>query len=295
MSQYADRLRSAMESKGSRLVLGLDPDVARVRRITSLACLEAPDALVRFCKGILAACCEYVCATKIQVAFFECYGSDGWRALEIVCAEARARSLLVILDAKRGDVASTANAYARLLAPDGPLGGVDAITVNPYLGSDSVQPFLEACDSYGAGIYVLVKTSNPGSADLQDLRLADQTTLCEAVADLVVKWGAGRVGAGGWSSVGAVVGATHPQDAARLRERMPYTPFLLPGVGAQGAEVATLRPAFGADGYGACVSASRSILYAWEEHQAADPHLFDGAAARAAERLRNEINAVVGD
>jgi orotidine-5'-phosphate decarboxylase len=217
-------------------------------------------------------------AVKPQAAFFEAQGADGWAALAEVCGYVRAAGLLVIVDAKRGDVPSTARAYAAALAPL-----ADAVTVNPYLGSDSLEPFF-ARD--GLGVFVLVKTSNPGSVDLQDLPLADGRPLWQHVAGLVDRWGADLVGASGLSTVGAVLGATFPQEVAEARRLLPRSVLLLPGVGAQGARAEDLAEAFSVGPAGALVSASRSVLYAdrgagWQE-----------AAAAEAERLAGELRIV---
>jgi orotidine-5'-phosphate decarboxylase len=190
----------------------------------------------------------FAVAVKPQSAFFEARGWRGFRAFEEVCAHARSAGLLVIGDVKRGDIGTTAQAYA-----DAVFAHADAATVSPYLGGDSLEPFFEACRN-GAGIFVLVKTSNPGSGDVQDVRLADGRLVWEHVAALVAAWAAEV------PSVGAVVGATYAEEVAAARRLLPNTPFLLPGVGAQGATVADLAPAF-ADGL-ALVSASRSVIFA---------------------------------
>jgi orotidine-5'-phosphate decarboxylase len=266
---FADRLAAAVEHKGAPLCVGLDPDPALM-----------PDGLgiAEFCRGIVDAIADVAVAVKPQAAFFEAQGADGWAALAEVCGYARAAGLLVIVDAKRGDVPSTARAYAAALAPL-----ADAVTVSPYLGSDSLEPFL---GRDGLGVFVLVKTSNPGSADLQDLPLADGRPLWQHVAGLVDRWGADLVGASGLSTVGAVLGATFPQEVAEARRLLPRSVLLLPGVGAQGARAEDLAEAFSVGPAGALVSASRSVLYAdrgagWQE-----------AAAAEAERLAGELRIV---
>lgn len=289
MGNFADRLTTRMTERATRVVVGLDPDLERIRQIPALASCGVEEALLGFCGAVLEACAPYACAVKPQIAFFECWGVEGWSALQQVCRQARGLSVPVILDAKRGDIGSTCTAYARLLAPDGPLGGVDAVTVNPYLGADSIDPFLAVCREHGTGLFVLAKTSNPSASDLQDLRLADGRRVCEAVSDLVVRWGDGLVGECGRSSIGAVVGATQYDDLALLRGRMPRAIWLLPGVGAQGADTAKLRCAFGEDTLGACVSSSRGVLYAWEKDAPDQPGTFAECAGSAAERLRAEV------
>ena len=250
MTGFGDRLANAVALRGTQIVLGLDPDPARVPGGASGA--------ERFCLDVIAAAAEHCVAAKPQLACFERFGADGWRAFETVADAAADAGLLVIADAKRGDIDATARAYAEAFLRD----PVDALTVNPTLGGDAVQPFLDAAVDSGRGLFVLVRTSNPGAADLQDLALADGRLWHEAVAQLVGAWGAPSVGASGLSSVGAVVGATVPARIAALRAVMPHQPFLLPGVGAQGGTPSDLGPAFGGNVAGALVSASRSIIYA---------------------------------
>jgi orotidine-5'-phosphate decarboxylase len=266
---FADRLAAEVERKGAPLCVGLDPDPAL---------MPAGVGLVEFCRGIVDAVAGVAVAVKPQSAFFEAQGAGGWAALAEVCEFARAAGLLVIADAKRGDVPSTARAYAAAFAPL-----ADAVTVNPYLGYDSVEPFL-ARD--GLGVLVVLRTSNPGSADIQDLPLADGRPLWQHVAELVDAWGRDRVGTSGLSSVGAVVGATFPQEVGEARRLLPRSVLLLPGVGAQGGRPEDLAEAFAVGPAGALVSASRSVIYAdggsgWQE-----------AAAAEAARLADELRAV---
>jgi orotidine-5'-phosphate decarboxylase len=226
-------------------------------------------------------------AAKPQLACFERLGFAGALALEAVCAHARAAGLLVLADGKRGDVPVTASVYAQALvgstpSPFGPvLGlGVDCLTANPLLGRDALAPLVDGARRAGAGVFVLVRTSNPGAADLMDLQLATGEPLWERLAALVA--GLGTSGSAGLADVGAVTGATAPQHLARMRELMPSTPFLLPGVGAQGGDVAALAPVFAPGKAAGLVTASRSIAHAHEDSVQDPP-----TAARAeAERLR---------
>ena len=250
MIGFGDRLAAAVEDRESQIVLGLDPDPARVPGGASGA--------ERFCLGVIAAAAEHCVAAKPQLACFERFGVDGWEAFETVAAAAAAAGLLVIADAKRGDIDATARAYAQAFLRD----PIDALTVNPMLGGDAIDPFRAAAEGSGRGLFVLVRTSNPGATDLQDLALAHGGVWHEAVARLVAQWGASSVGASGLSAVGAVVGATVPERLVALRTLMPHQPFLLPGVGAQGGRPEDLGPAFGGRAAGALVSASRSIIYA---------------------------------
>lgn len=232
-------------------------------------------------------------AVKPQLACFERLGADGWRALELAVEVAHANGLLVLADGKRGDVPVTARAYAQALTgeTDGPWGsvpglGADAFTASPLLGRDSLEPLLEAADRAGAGCFALVRTSNPGAADVQDLPGPDGP-VHETLARLVAELGADRVGDCGLSSVGAVTGATRPELLARLRELMPAAIFLLPGVGAQGGTVEDLAPAFAPHPAAGLVTASRSIV---DAAPTGDDHA--SAAAAAAEQLRKNAWAL---
>ncbi len=250
MTGFGDRLAAAVGERESQIVLGLDPDPARVPGGAAGA--------ERFCLDVIASAGEHCVAAKPQLACFERFGADGWRAFEVVAAAAREAGLLVIADAKRGDIDATAHAYAQAFLRD----PIDALTVNPMLGADAVAPFRAAAEASGRGLFVLVRTSNPGAADLQDLRLADGRLWHEAVAHLVARWGEESVGASGLSAIGAVVGATVPGRLAKLRDLMPDQSFLVPGIGAQGGRPQDLGPAFGGRAAGVVVSASRSIIYA---------------------------------
>ena len=229
---------------------------------------------------------------KLQLAFFEALGSDGLRAYEEVRDYARAATLLVVADAKRGDIGSTARAYADayLEVGDAERLPVDALTVNPYLGSDSIEPFIAACRREGAGIFCLVKTSNEGVADIQDLALSDGKPLWQHVASLVSEWGEELVGERGLSSVGAVVGATHPRAVGEARRLLPRAVLLLPGIGAQGAGPADVARAFTSGPASALVAASRSVIYAF---RSTDDDWRSAAAAEAA-RLKSEVWSASG-
>jgi orotidine-5'-phosphate decarboxylase len=247
---FADRLAEAVERKHSQLAVGLDPRLdllpMELRGEAVLGRAAAASAVARFCKGIVDAVGPYVVAVKPQSAFFEALGADGIRALEEVCDYARSIGLLVLLDAKRGDIGSTARAYAAAyLEPrEGGAPLADALTASPYLGHDSVEPFLAACRRHGAGVFFLVRTSNAGAADVQDLALSDGRPLWHHLAALVREWGEPFIGERGMSSVGAVVGATFPRAVSEARKLMPESPILLPGVGAQGATPADVARAF---------------------------------------------------
>jgi orotidine-5'-phosphate decarboxylase len=293
---FADRLAEAVSRKRSQLVVGLDPrlDVLpmELRGEAVLGRAAAASAVARFCRGIVDAVSPYVVAVKPQSAFFEALGPDGMRALEDVCDYARSVGLLVLLDAKRGDIGSTARAYAAAyLEPrDGGAPLADAMTASPYLGADSVEPFLAACRRHGAGVFFLVRTSNAGAADVQDLALSDGRPLWQYLAALVHEWGEPLVGEHGLSSIGAVVGATYPRGVSEARRLMPQAPLLLPGVGAQGATPADVARAFTSGPASALVTASRSVIYAFRETD----EDWRAAAGAEAERLASQVWAVSG-
>jgi orotidine-5'-phosphate decarboxylase len=294
---FADRLADAVERKRTQVVVGLDPVLdmlpVELRGEAAAGRAAAASAVERFCAGIVDAVAPYVVAVKPQVAFFEALGSDGWRALEQVSAYAREAGLLVIGDAKRGDVGSTARAYATafLERHDGQPALVDALTVSPFLGRDSLDPFFAACRRDGAGIFLLVRTSNPGAAELQDATLSDGRPLWRQIAELVDQWGEDLVGARGLSSVGAVVGATVPRIVGEARRQMPRAIILLPGVGAQGATPADVARAFTSGPSSALVNASRSVIYAYRDAPAGD---WRAAAAAEAARLQGAVWAAAG-
>jgi orotidine-5'-phosphate decarboxylase len=293
---FGDRVAAAVEAKRSQLLVGLDPrpellpvelrgDIHRSRA-------AAADAVGRFCRGLIDAVAPYVMGVKAQLAYFETLGADGLRAFEEICEYARAANLLVVADAKRGDIGSTARAYADAyleLREDRPP-PVDALTVNPYLGSDSIEPFVAACRRSGNGIFCLVKTSNAGSADIQDAALSDGRRVWQHVAELVAEWGQDLVGDRGLSSVGAVVGATYPRAIGEARRLMPQAILLLPGVGAQGGTPADVARAFTSGPASALVPVSRAVIYAFR----VDGADWRKAAAAEAARLRGEVWAVSG-
>lgn len=253
---------------------------------------DAANALVRYNRAIVDALAGVVPSAKVQVAYYEMYGVPGMRAFHETIEYAKSKGLVVIADCKRNDIGATAGAYANAYLGETPLGEghdaafpVDFVTVNAYLGIDGVKPFLEAGKVRGSGIFALVKTSNPSGGQLQDLKIGDRTVY-EVMGDLVSEWGEDSIGKCGYSSVGAVVGATYPEQGAALRKRLPHTFFLVPGYGAQGATGKDLRGCFDANGRGAVVNASRSILTAWKKQPGVD---FAQAARNEAIRMRDDI------
>jgi orotidine-5'-phosphate decarboxylase len=297
-AHFSDRLAALVEERSSQVVLGLDPDPANLwpEAIARAGSVEAPpedrarltaEAVARHCGLAIAAAGPACVAVKPQFACFERLGSHGWAALEQTVAAAHEHELLVLADCKRGDVSQSAEAYAQALVgrSEGPFGtveglGVDAFTANPLLGRDSLQPLLEAADLAGAGCFVLVRTSNPGAAEIQDE--PPDNPLRDRLARMVRELGDERVGSSGLSDVGAVTGATRPELLGELRELMPRAVFLLPGVGAQGGSADALGPAFAPHPAAGLVAASRSIVDA-HATVGGDPAF---AAQAAAEALR---------
>lgn len=291
---FGDRLARRVRERQSQLVLGLDPDPARLwPEALDAAGAGSPveragRAVAAHCRMVLEATAEQCVAVKPQVACFERLGAAGWSALAALVADAQARGLLVICDGKRGDIDVSARAYAQAFfgITETPFGsvpglGADALTVNPLLGLDSLRPLAETGRSSGAGLFVLVRTSNPGAADIQDLELAAGGTVSDRLAGLVRTLG-DEPGASGLSDIGAVTGATAPEHLERLRASMPAAPFLLPGVGAQGGRVEALAPAFALGPAGGLISSSRGVVFA-HEHSSGPPA---SAAADEAARLR---------
>ena len=290
---FAERLVSRVAARESQVVLGLDPDPARLWATALEPAVAAGSpveraaaAVVAHCRAVIDAAGPACVAVKPQLACFERLGAAGWAALTSTVAHAHAAGLLVLADGKRGDIDVSAAAYAQALVgfTETPFGtveglGADAFTANPYMGRDTLEVLSRGAGGAGAGVFVLVRTSNPGAADIEDLPVAGGGTVWERVAALVAGLGGGD---GPISDIGAVVGATAPEHVGRLRELMPRAPFLLPGVGAQGGRVEDLAPAFAPGRAGGLVTASRSIVFAHEQ-AGGDP----AAAARAeAERLR---------
>jgi orotidine-5'-phosphate decarboxylase len=308
MSNFADRLLNRIQALDNPTVMGLDPMLEYIP--TSLAApftkegadpLQAAGlAITAYNRQLIDSVADIVPAVKPQLAYYEQYGLPGLEAFRQTCTYAREKGMLVIADGKRNDIGTTAAAYARAYLGQSPLAQgeleeafpSDALTVNPYLGVDGIEPFLEQCRRNGRGIFILVRTSNPSAGDLQDLQLADGRTVYEAVADRVTAWGAGLVGDSGYSSAGAVVGATYPEQAALLRSRMPHALILVPGYGAQGATANDCAHSFGQDGLGAIVNASRSLMLAYKKQQM--PHeAFADACRLEAIQMRDALNGAI--
>src|SRR4051794_26283738 len=311
---FGDRLVEAIERTAAPICVGIDPifemlpdDLAGDPSSRNANDHEAViDAIFEFTTRVLKIVAPLVPVVKFQSAYFEKYLWEGVEAYYSLIHEAKEQGLLVIGDIKRGDIGSTASAYAaghlaEVSEGSGTVEDVvtpDAVTVNPMLGLDTLEPFVKTAKDAGKGLFVLVRTSNPGSAELQDARLADGRTWSEMLADKLAPLASqeGLLGTSGWSSLGAVVGATQPQTMQSLRQRLPHSIFLLPGYGAQGATAEMTRAAFRDGGRGAIVSASRSILYAHKEPKYAERFGDDWerCVEQAVVDMKADLSAVVG-
>ena len=298
-----DTLQEKIIAMKNPTVAGLDPKPEYVPPHMLQQSLEefgenlmgAADAIWRFNQGLIDALCDIVPAVKPQAAYYERLGWSGMAMLEKTIRYAKEKGMFVIADIKRGDIGSTAEAYS-----DGWLGSVkigqndcaafdaDCVTLNGYMGSDSVNPFLKTCAERDKCVFLLVKTSNPGSGEYQDQKMENGDLACEVMGDLVEKWADGTAGRYGFTRAGAVVGATYPQQLANMRRRLKHTFLLVPGYGAQGGTAEDVRHAFDDQGHGAIVNASRSIMCAWKK-TGNDGRDYQEAARAAAIAMRDDI------
>jgi orotidine-5'-phosphate decarboxylase len=297
MPSFSDRLADAVRTKGP-LCVGLDPRWESLPKVIRDMARGQPEelraafAFSSFCSRVLELAGPYARVVKPQAAFFELGGTQGMMALQMVLRRAKELGFVTILDAKRGDIASTATAYADAAFAgctiDGetyPVWDADALTINPYLGRDAVEPFLSAAKAADRGVFVLVRTSNPGAGLFQDLQ-CEGKPLYRHVAAEVVKWNAATIGACGLGDVGAVVGATHPRELAELRAAMPDVWLLVPGYGAQGGTAADVKAAYRADGLGAIVNSSRGVTFPFQPDDPDWEAKVVAAAKKAAEELK---------
>ena len=311
MRNFADSLVTRIDELENPTVVGLDTKLDYIpQHIKDYAETLFPEeptkatakAIWLFNKEIIDQTCDIVPAVKLQYAYYEMYGYDAIKTMLLTARYAQRKGMLVIADAKRNDIGSTATAYAEgiigktdiLLGETMEMSGFDATTVNCYLGIDGVKPFIDVAERDGKGSFCLVRTSNPSAGDFQDLEIGDGRKLYEAVADKVSEWGEPLIGEEGFSSVGAVIGATWPEQAVDLRKRMPNAFMLIPGYGAQGAGADEAVASFTAYGKGGIVNASRSIMNAWQKRadffKAED---FGKAARFEAEDMKEKLNAAL--
>ncbi|MDF2378900.1 MAG: orotidine-5'-phosphate decarboxylase [Candidatus Gracilibacteria bacterium] len=290
---FADELIKKIKTT-SPICVGLDP---RYEQIPMHIQQDAPTpgaAFFEFNKGIIDAVHDIVPIVKPQVAFYEMLGLDGLAALSRTIQYAQDKGLMVLLDAKRNDIGSTAEAYANAyLDTEGDFVS-DALTVTPYLGLDGIKPFVDKCDKNGKGLFILCKTSNPSSGDIQDQKVIEKDlNLYELMGQLIDTWGADLIGKEGYTSIGAVVGATYPDQAKQLRKLMPNSIFLVPGYGAQGGGAADVKPCFNKDGFGAIVNSSRGIIFAYEKSSAHTSEQYGDAAREAVVKMKEDLESVL--
>jgi orotidine-5'-phosphate decarboxylase len=285
---FADNLIQKIRET-SPICLGLDPNLEMIpeciKRDYSLG-----NSILKFNEEIIDAISDLVPILKPQAAYYEQYGLEGIEALKITIETARSKGLLVLLDAKRNDIGSTAEAYANAYLKEGADFESDALTVNGYLGSDGILPFTDLCKKNGKGLFILVKTSNPSSGELQDLELKDSDLVYSRMAEWVKFWGQDIIGESGFSSIGCVVGATFPEQAAYLRELLPNQIFLVPGYGAQGATASDILPCFNEYKEGAIINSSRAINYAYKNRPDLKEKQFAEAARDAVIAMKEDID-----
>lgn len=302
-----DRLIEKIQEMNNPTVMGLDP---RYDMIPSCILEKYPNTLEGICqaieefnKALIDSCYDIIPAIKPQIAFYEMFGVEGLKVFLKTCFYAKEKGMIVITDAKRGDIGSTSQGYSNAYLGKTPLGDSfyeafpsDFVTVNPYFGIDGVKPFIGDCEKYDKGIFILVKTSNPSSGELQDLRLENGQTVYEKVGSLVNSWGETTIGKYGYSSVSAVVGATYPNQLKELRSQMPHTFFLIPGYGAQGGKPEDIALGFDENGLGGIVNASRSLMCAYRSEQWKNQYEekdFAKATRAEAIAMRDTLNQVI--
>ena len=293
-----DRLINKIKETNNPTVIGLDP---RYELLPKCVLEKYPntmegvsEAIIEYNKALIDETCDVIPAVKPQIAFYEMFGIPGMKAFEETCKYAKQKGMIVIADIKRGDIGSTAQGYSNAYLGKTKIGekeesifDVDFVTVNPYMGTDCVKPFIEDCKKYGKGIFILVKTSNPSSGELQDVKLENGEEVYVKVAKLVEEWGKDLRGENGYSSIAAVVGATYPKQLKEIREIAPHTYFLIPGYGAQGGKAEDIALGFDKNGLGGIVNASRSLMCAYKSELWKDKFAEkDYAKATRAEALR---------
>ena len=301
-----DRLIKKIIETNNPTVVGLDPLIDYVPEFIRNECFmkdgqtleAAAKAVFRFNKAIIDEIYDVVPAIKPQAAYYEMLGWRGVKVLEKTIRYAQSKGMFVMTDGKRNDIGATMTAYAAAHLGNTAVGGnlieafgADALTVNGYLGTDGIAPLLEICEKKDKGIFVLVKTSNKSSGELQDQKI-DGTPVYAVMGDMCEKWGSEQIGEYGYSSVGAVVGATYPEQLTELRQRLPHTFFLVPGYGAQGGGAEGLKGAFDANGLGAVINSSRAVMCAYKK-EGCDEREFAKAARREVLRMRDDIDSVI--
>ena len=270
-----DKLIEQIKEKDNKTVIGLDPRYEMIPECIKSKypqnLIGVSEAIIEFNKKLIDATYDIIPAVKPQIAFYEMYGLEGIRAFKETCEYAKEKGMLVIADIKRGDIGTTAKAYSnaflgktKIEEKEIGIYDVDFVTLNPYMGIDSIKPFIEDCEKYNKGVFILIKTSNPSSKEIQDLKLEDGEELYTKVAQLVEKWGENLRGKYGYSSISVVVGATYPKELQNLRKIAPHTFFLIQGYGAQGGKAKDIALGFDKNGIGGIVNSSRGLIYAYK-------------------------------
>lgn len=307
MINAMDKLIDKIRQTNNPTVIGLDPGYEKLPNCIKDKYTEdiegACKGILEFNKNLIDAVYDIIPAIKVNIAFYEMYGLKGMETFECTCEYAKQKGMIVITDIKRGDIGSTAKCYSNAFLGKTKIGNfeesiydVDFVTVNAYMGIDSVKPFIEDCIKYNKGIFILVKTSNPSSGDLQDLKLETGEEVYSKVASLVENWGKDLRGKYGYSSVSAVVGATYPKQLEKLRKDAPHTYFLIPGYGAQGGKAEDIALGFDQEGLGGIVNASRSLMCAYKSDKWNTQFKEEeyALATRAeAIRMRDELNRAI--
>lgn len=302
-----DNLIEKIKKTNNPTVMGLDP---RYEMLPKCVTNKYPPnlegvskAIIEFNKALIDATYDIIPAIKPQIAFYEMYGIPGMESFKETCRYAKEKGMIVIADVKRGDIGSTATGYSNAFLGKTKIGeeeqsiyDVDFVTVNPYMGTDCVKPFIEDCKKYDKGIFILAKTSNPSSGELQDLKLENQKEVYIQIAELVGKWGEELRGKYQYSSVAAVVGATYPEQLKQIRKVAPHTYFLIPGYGAQGGKSNDIALGFDSNGLGGIVNASRSLMCAYKsenwKNQVTEEEYFKATRLEAL-RMRDELNQAI--
>lgn len=307
MINAMDKLIDKIRQTNNPTVIGVDPGYEKLPNCIKDKYTEdiegACKGILEFNKNLIDAVYDIIPAIKVNIAFYEMYGLKGMETFECTCEYAKQKGMIVITDIKRGDIGSTAKCYSNAFLGKTKIGNfeesiydVDFVTVNAYMGIDSVKPFIEDCIKYNKGIFILVKTSNPSSGDLQDLKLETGEEVYSKVANLVENWGKDLRGKYGYSSVSAVVGATYPKQLEKLRKDAPHTYFLIPGYGAQGGKAEDIALGFDQEGLGGIVNASRSLMCAYKSDKWNTQFKEEeyALATRAeAIRMRDELNRAI--
>ncbi len=307
MKNAIDNLIEKIKKTNNPTVMGLDPRYEMIpeyiRKKYDKTLKGVASCIVEFNKKLIDAICDVIPAVKPQIAFYEMYGIEGMKAFEETCKYAKEKELVVIADIKRGDIGTTAKAYSNAFLGKTLVGDkeesiydVDFVTLNPYMGIDSIKPFLEDCKKYNKGVFILAKTSNPSSGDLQDMKLENGEEVYIKTAKLIEEWGKDFIGEYGYSSVSTVVGATYPKQLEEIRNVAKHSYFLIPGYGAQGGKATDIAYGFDKNKLGGIVNASRSLMYSYKSDLWKDKYTeeeFEKATLAEAIRMRDELNSAI--